>query len=576
MQKETMAVPLVRRWRLPLLAFSGLLTGFCVVFPILGVLQWLSLVPCMLVLYDIGAQEAAGQRQRLRRIWTLGLLFYMCYYPVNFHWFLAMYPLEFTELSSGAAAFVVVFAWLGLSLLQALGAAFVFVGFVLCARTKLVRRYRFLEVPLIAALWIVLEWGQTFGWTGVPWGRLCLGQTWTPVMLGTASLFGSYVISLSILIFNAALAYALMHADRLRLCSAVCAFCLLFTAVGGVLVTWHQARVSAATEARVKVAAIQGNLGSADKWDMRTSEMFDHYFALTEEAAENGAELIVWPETAVPVTLLKYSSYKLRLAVLAQVHQATILVGAFTENSDGEKYNSIIAFNSDGSVSENVYSKRHLVPFGEYVPMRELIIALVPPLAELVQVNILAGDDAAVHQSEMGGIGSLICFDSIYETLALDSVRHGAQLLTVSTNDSWFFDSAAARMHNAQAQLRAVETGRWIVRAASTGISSIIAPDGTIVARQDALTEGILYGEVEMRSQNTLYSALGNVVAWVCVAYVFGLLATGLLTKKDRSHACETDPCMSGMPEADEVAQIIVADGDHQNVADDAMDDGQG
>jgi apolipoprotein N-acyltransferase len=153
-------------------------------------------------------------------------------------------------------------------------------------------------------------------------------------------------------------------------------------------------------------------------------------------------------------------------------------------------------------------------------------------LTELVQVNILAGDDAAVHQSEMGGIGSLICFDSIYETLALDSVRHGAQLLTVSTNDSWFFDSAAARMHNAQAQLRAVETGRWIVRAASTGISSIIAPDGTIVARQDALTEGVLYGEVEMRSQNTLYSALGNVVAWVCVAYVFGLLATGLLTKK--------------------------------------------
>ena len=96
MQKETMAVPLVRRWRLPLLVFSGLLTGFCVVFPILGVLQWLSLVPCMLVLYDIGAQEAAGQRQRLRRIWTLGLLFYMCYYPVNSRGYIAKNQWKFT------------------------------------------------------------------------------------------------------------------------------------------------------------------------------------------------------------------------------------------------------------------------------------------------------------------------------------------------------------------------------------------------------------------------------------------------------------------------------------------------
>ena len=223
-----------------------------------------------------------------------------------------------------------------------------------------------------------------------------------------------------------------------------------------------------------------------------------------------------------------------------------------------------------------MYSKRHLVPFGEYVPMRELIVALVPPLAELVQVNILPGDDAAVHQSAMGEIGSLICFDSIYETLARDSVRQGAQLLTISTNDSWFFDSAAARMHNAQAQLRAVETGRWVVRAASTGISSMIAPDGTIVAQQDALTEGILYGEVEMRGEITLYTILGNVIAWVCMAYVLGLLVLGFLTKKDRSHRGETDQEMSGVPEANKIAKIVVADGDHQDVANDAMDNGDG
>ena len=576
MQHQSISMPFVRRFRLPLLLLSGALTGCCVVFPVLGVLEWLSLTPCMLVLYDISAQEADGMRLRLRRIWTLGLLFFMSYYPVNFHWFLSMYPLEFTGLSRGAALFVVIFAWLGLSLLQALGAAFVFVGFVLLSRTKIVRCYGFLRVPLIAALWIVLEWGQTFGWMGVPWGRLCLGQTWTPVMLGTASLLGSYVISLSILLFNAALAYALAHVERLRICACVSSVCLLFTAGGGVLVTLQQSELALATEDSqvVHVAAIQGNLGSADKWDMNTLDMFDHYVALTEEAAEHGAELILWPETAVPFTLLKYPSYAMRLASLARRYQTTLLIGTFTEDHSGEKYNSIVCIGPDGEIHENVYSKRHLVPFGEYVPMRSLFVALVPPLTELVQVNILPGEDAAVHASAMGGIGSLICFDSIYETLALDSVRQGAQLLTISTNDSWFFDSAAARMHNAQAQLRAVENGRWVVRAASTGISSIISPSGVIMAKLDALTEGVLYGTVEMREQTTLYTRLGNVVAWVCLAFIAGLGALGLLIKKDRPHRRETDLDASSVPETNEIAQIIVADGDHQHVACDTIEDG--
>ena len=576
MQHSSISMPFVRRFRLPLLLLSGALTGCCVVFPILGVLEWLSLTPCMLVLYDISAQEADGMRLRLRRIWTLGLLFFMSYYPVNFHWFLSMYPLEFTGLSRGAALFVVIFAWLGLSLLQALGAAFVFVGFVLLSRTKLVRCYGFLRVPLIAALWIVLEWGQTFGWMGVPWGRLCLGQTWTPVMLGTASLLGSYVISLSILLFNAALAYALAHMRRLQLCACVCTACLMFTAVGGVCVTLWQGNLSAKTSGQdsVQVAAIQGNLGSADKWDMKISDMFDHYYVLTEEAAQHGVDLILWPETAVPFALLKYSSYTLRLTTLAQQYQTTLLIGTFTEDENGEEYNSIVCIGPDGSIGETVYSKRHLVPFGEYVPMRGLIVTLLPPLAELVQVNILPGEDAAVHSSVMGGIGSLICFDSIYETLALDSVRQGAQLLTISTNDSWFYDSAAARMHNAQAQLRAVETGRWVVRAASTGISSIISPEGVMMAKQDALTEGVLYGTVEMREQTTLYTRLGNVVAWACLTFVVVLGAWELLTKKDRSHKRETDPDRSDMPETNEIAQVIVADGDHQYIADDAVEGG--
>jgi apolipoprotein N-acyltransferase len=160
--------------------------------------------------------------------------------------------------------------------------------------------------------------------------------------------------------------------------------------------------------------------------------------------------------------------------------------------------------------------------------MEELILALIPPLAGLVQANVIPGEDAAVWHESFGSVGALICFDSIYEMLALDSVRQGAQLLTVSTNDSWFFDSAAAHMHHAQAQLRAVETGRWVIRAASTGISSIITPTGRVVASHPALTQGIVQGTVVMRQEMTLYTQIGNLFVWLCMAYVVAIGGVGV------------------------------------------------
>lgn len=513
----------VRRFRWLFLVVSGVLTGLTVVFPLLGVLEWVSLVPAMLVLYDVAEQEEHGNRLRKRRWYALGLVFFFCYYLVNYHWFLSMYPLEFTGLTHGAALFVVFFAWWGLSLFQALGASLVFVAFFALSRLPLLRRHRALEIPMVAALWVVLEWGQTLGWVGVPWARLPLGQVGTPVMIGVASYFGSYVITFSLVLFNAAFAYALQRASGLRLGAAVCAGALLFVAGGGLLSVGQNTADENADTPSLRVALIQGNIGSADKWDMDSYDMFDVYYTLTKEAAEGGAELIVWPETAVPITLLKYPHYLDQLRNLAKQYGTTLLLGTFTEDRSEETYNSMIMVYADGTVSDTVYSKRHLVPFGEYIPLEDFFRTLVPPLADLVQANVQSGDSAAVWNEEFGSVGALICFDSIYETLALDSVRNGAQLLTISTNDSWFFDSAAGRMHVAQAQLRAVETGRWVVRAASTGISAVITSTGEIVSQQEALTQGVLIGDVPLKQGTTLYVRIGNAFVWLCLAFLLAV-----------------------------------------------------
>ena len=148
-------------------------------------------------------------------------------------------------------------------------------------------------------------------------------------------------------------------------------------------------------------------------------------------------------------------------------------------------------------------------------------MTVIPPLAEIGMLDrdLLAGEDSYVFDLDQASIGSLICFDSIYETNALDSVRNGAELLAVSTNDSWFKDSRGVWMHNAQSQLRAIETGRWVVRSANTGVSSVISALGKVEDKLDALQAGYVLADVTLQNQRTLYSHIGNLFPILCLTF---------------------------------------------------------
>ena len=221
----------------------------------------------------------------------------------------------------------------------------------------------------------------------------------------------------------------------------------------------------------------------------------------------------------------------------------TLLAGVFTEDGQDHLYNSIMAIAPDGTVSQTVYSKRHLVPFGEYVPLRPLVEALVPMMTEMATMDLTPGDDPAIFETEVGKLGSIICFDSIYDQLTLDSTRAGAELICLSTNDSWFGDSAAAYMHNAQAKLRAVECGRYLVRAANTGYSTIISPHGEIIADTPILEEGYVIADVTLRSNVTLYVQIGNAFVFFCGAFFAGVLVCGVFLRiKDRGRSAEENP----------------------------------
>lgn len=496
--------------------FSGILTSVPLVFTSLGALQWFSVIPVAIFLIRMANDKDVP----LKRIYGSGVLFFFGYYAVVFHWFFYMYPLDFTGLSNMASLAVVCLACFGIALFQAVQSALAFLIFGFAVRAL---RIRMLAPVLISSLWAVLEWWQTVGWWGVPWGRLSLGQIDATVFVRSSSLFGSYFVTFIIICVNFYIAMAIVSSDARRIAAivAIGAFSLNL-AIGSAVTLLYDSDGESVT-----VAAIQGNVPSSEKWDDgKRGQTVEIYRELTNQAAAEGAQLVVWPETALPYNLFADSELKRFVSELAEDNGITIIVSAFTrDEKTGNRQNSMIEVRPDGTFGENVYSKQRLVPFGEFVPMRSIVTALFPPLADIgmLEDDLTAGNESMVFDTEHGAVGCGVCFDSIYESVIYDSVRNGAQIIAISTNDSWFKDSAALNMHNSQSRLRAIENGRFVVRSANTGISSVIDPLGNVCEYLGPLERGYVIADVTLNDEVTLYSVIGNTFIYVCAVFVAGI-----------------------------------------------------
>ena len=503
-----------RKWLI--LPLGGILFALTVIFPQIGSFEWIALIPALLAILTLIPDPTV----KYRRLYGLGLVFFWPFYAVNFHWFFYMYPLDFAGMSRPASAVVVTVACLGLSLFQALGAALLFPLMGVATRGKRLSKHTILHPILFACLWTALEWWQAHsGWSGVPWARLAIGQAENVLSLQSAAIFGSYFITFLMVAVNGLLAYMFLHPSRRVLCAALAAGLVFGNMAFGAI---RMAAVKDMGEP-VKVAAIQGNKGSLENWSSGTmAEVMEVYGELSREAAAEGAELIVWPETCIPANIDPQGWVYEYVTELSQECGVPILCGLFTRVAEGSDadYNSIVAALPDGTVHGTVYNKRNPVPFGEFVPFRDLVMTVIPPLAEIntLDEDIPAGADSVVMELDVGNVGPLICFDSIYERNALDSIGNGAQILAVSTNDSWFTDSRGVWMHHAQSQLRAIETGRYVVRSANTGVSSVINDRGEVLELLEPLKTGYVLEEAYLSDRVTVYSVIGNVFAYVCVA----------------------------------------------------------
>lgn len=485
---------------------AGILTAIPLICEYLFFLPWISLIPLFLA------------AERKKSAYRHGLVFSLGYYGTVYYWFTCLYPLDFAGFSNGVSILLIITAWVGCPCFRASEPPSCRSSTVSCT----VRTSRFphrLSPPPSGALWN----GSRRSSGSVSRGQgLAVTQYKILPAIQSASLLGSLFTGFLIVTVNGflALSYKKLRAEKKPgYCAAVAAGIVAVNFVFGVV------RLSVYKENgdTVKAACIQGNIASGDKWaDDSLENSLRIYVSLTERAVEEEqAELVVWPETVI-TTYLNLNPYAAGIiSDLAKEKSITIAVGAFY-TEDGNNYNSIYLFHPDGSVDENVYCKRHLVPFGEYLPMPGLIKAVLPFLAEMNMFSdaLVPGTSSELFETEHGKIGGLVCFDSIYETLTLSSVRDGANLMILSTNDSWYRDSAAVYQHNGHAVLRAVESGRCFVRAANTGISSVISAKGEIKTYLEPLVDGYVAADVTFSTERTPYSCVGDLIVWLSFAFL--------------------------------------------------------
>ena len=456
--------------------------------------------------------EVMAKRQ-FKGMFCFFLGFYLCLCS----WFFAMYPLSAFGLSPLQAWLVIGFCCVFVPLKMALQHGFfLWLG-------KFLPRNPYLRAVGYGCLWVAAEISLHFGILAFPWGTVALSQSGFAPLLQTVSLFGSEWVAFFAVSF-CCLAVEAVSAKERRM-ALVTSASFILPVMAGYLLTM----LGGTPASTVPAAVIQGNISTEEKWGENIAQdVFEAYAKMTKEAVEKGAKVILLPETAVPVKFNENGVVHETFAQIAKEHGCTIIMGIFRKE-EGRSYNSLVAIDPRGNLS-TVYDKRYPVPFGEYMPMGELLEQIFPALAGLnPEGTITPGDSAIYIENDEYRIGCYICFDTVFG--GWEGASCNSDFQVVVTNDGWFGDSAALAQHLRHAKLRAVESGKSLLRAANTGISAIIDKDGSLLQYSGVQTREIVYGDLPLYQGRTVYGFIGDSIPVACILYLIGIFGYGSIKK---------------------------------------------
>ena len=497
------AVAAVILGALSVLAFAPV-HAWPVLFLTFGALVWL---------LDGCHAEHARLVERLKTAATIGFCFGFGYFLAGLYWvaeaFLVepwrhgwLLPVVMTALPGGMALFFAAAAALAMLLwVPGPGRAFA-----------------------LAIAFFLAEFARGHVLTGFPWDLLGYSLLGSLPLMQLAALFGVYGLSLlAVLLFAAPATIFAPSQSGLakgRGTFALAALLLVLLVAG---YGWGERRLQAAglDNTNIRLRVVQANIDQAEKWRPENSvEIFTDYLELTQSGGGlDGIAIVVWPETAVPFLLADDPE---ALAAIASVlpEETTLLVGSWrlVEERDAEgrfirnrAYNSVLVVDGEGRITGS-YDKIHLVPLGEYLPFQSFLESL----GMMQLTNVRGGFNVGQKPRLLTIPGAppvtpLICYEIIFPQEITEAGTHPGWLLNL-TNDAWFGSSAGPYQHFHQAQVRAVEQGLPVVRAANTGISAVIDPFGRVRAEIGLGEKGIIDADLPKAGPPTLFVQFGTIV----------------------------------------------------------------
>jgi len=384
-------------------------------------------------------------------------------------------------------------------------------------------RWHFPPGLALAVGWVSTEYARGHLFTGFPWGLIGYSQVpWLPVVQ-SMDIFGVLGISFLVVFCNG-IFYSLMkdHAIKRKL-AGLLVFLVIFAAnfiYGKYRLSEINKKLLSSTP--LKVAVVQGNIPQDVKWDEKYQvSTINKYKKLTKLAiSEEKPKLVIWPETAVPFYFGMNTRLSLRVMDIAKNMGIYLLFGApglEYRNSSPRYYNWALIASPRGRIT-GVYAKEHLVPFGEYVPLKKFLF-FVNKIAEGVGDFVPGRQNQELFDVEGKKVGVLICYEVIFPELALQRLERGSNFLVNISNDAWFGDTSAPYQHLEMARARAIETRLPVVRCTNTGISAFIDQKGDTIGTIPLNTAGYLVKDVLISDIKTTYPRVGDILPLLCVLF---------------------------------------------------------
>lgn len=401
-------------------------------------------------------------------------------------------------------------------------------GLIFWLSAWICKRLRIESLWIRPVVWVGIEYlRHMVPMGGYPWSQLGYTQTNFLSFMQSADIWGAYGVTFLLVLINEllSLAYVQIRGRSIKLSNPTWILAVLFVVLNLGYGFWRMEQPLEPPYAQLKTGVVQGNISQEDKWQRGKSRQILDIFRLgTHQLEFEGADLILWPEASFPFTM-PYDQETLPIPLANK--NSHVLMGAITRPKGlkglaGERivHNSAVLVSPEQKIL-GYYHKKKLVPFGEYIPHKDLFWFAKKLTAEVG--NLQAGEE--YHPINFAGnrLGVLICYEDIFPYISREMVAQGANALVNITNDAWYGYSSAPYQHQAYSQMRAVETRRALIRATNTGVSSLINPKGRILWQGGLFTRENFLTELPLYRGKTLFVKMGYLLPH------FFLIITGVL-----------------------------------------------